>query len=196
DDYGTWLRAGKALHREFDGSAIGLKIWHQWSSRSAKYDEAQVNRIWRNFCAYLDNKLEVATPDPSGRFGNTVPVDVLPGYESLFLELRGALDQAQKGKGAERHNVSGQLPFDKQRMQQISRMIESPDGMVYQVCKKVVEGVNLPTLERQVKELHGAIVYLAGIAIFLRTKAADQVADEFHRDRDFRKFHTGGACGE
>ena len=94
--------------------------------------------------------------------------EVYEGYQSLYAVLCEALDQAQKGKGAERHNLGGDLPFERQRMQQISEMIGSADGMIYQVCKKVTEGVKLPTLDRQVAELLGAINYLAGTIIFLR----------------------------
>lgn len=98
-------------------------------------------------------------------------VDVVDGYDSLFNVLTEALDQAQGGKGAERHNLGGGIPFERQRMQQISELIGSPDGMAYQVCKKVTEGVGLPTLDRQVAELLGAINYLAGMVIFLRRRA-------------------------
>jgi hypothetical protein len=98
----------------------------------------------------------------------TSHVEVKPEYLSLLGVLVEALNQAQVGKGAERHNLSGETPFERQRMQQISELIASKDGMVYQAIKKITEGVNLPTLDRQVAELLGAINYLAGIIIFLR----------------------------
>lgn len=101
----------------------------------------------------------------------TKTVNVNPGYEPLFGVLVEALEQAQSGKGAERHNLGGNIPFEDQRMQQISRLLNSPDGMAYQVCKKVTEGLGLPTLDRQVAELLGAIVYIAGIIVFLRDRA-------------------------
>lgn len=90
------------------------------------------------------------------------------GYERLAKVLQDAHDHAARGKGADRH--AKDLPFDKQRMQAISHLIDSPDGMAYQVCKKVVEGLGLPTLARQKAELWGAINYLAGIVIFLEDK--------------------------
>lgn len=99
-------------------------------------------------------------------------VDVRPGYDGLFNVLTEALDQAQAGKGDERHNPSGDIPFERQRMQTISELIGSPDGMAYQACKKVTEGVGLPTVDRQVFELLGAINYLAGMIIFLRHREA------------------------
>lgn len=104
---------------------------------------------------------------------NTRPLIVVPGYESLADVLGEALDQAQDGKGAERHNLGGDLPFEDQRMQRISQLIGSPHGMAFQVCKKVTEGLELPELDRQVRELLGAINYVAGIVIFLRAASDD-----------------------
>lgn len=93
-----------------------------------------------------------------------------PGYERLVAVLKAAHDQAAMGKGADRH--ANGLPFHKQRMQQISVLLDSPHGMAYQVAKKVAEGLDLPTHERQVAELYGAINYIAGIVIFLEDKLA------------------------
>lgn len=97
-------------------------------------------------------------------------VAVVPGYTGLLAVLVEALNQAQYGKGAERHNLTGKVPFERQRMQLISELIGSVDGMTYQACKKITEGVKLPTLERQVAELLGAIVYIAGMIVFLRNR--------------------------
>lgn len=99
-------------------------------------------------------------------------VAVAPGYTGLLAVLVEALNQAQYGKGAERHNFTGKVPFERQRMQLISELIGSVDGMTYQACKKITEGVKLPTLERQVAELLGAIVYIAGMIVFLRNRQA------------------------
>lgn len=92
-----------------------------------------------------------------------------PNYESLAAVLRAAYDQAATGKGAERHGNG--LAFEDQPMQQISWLLGSADGMAFQVCKKVAEGLKLPTLERQEREILGAINYLAGIVIFLRARS-------------------------
>lgn len=103
-------------------------------------------------------------------------VKVRKGYSGLLNILVEALNQAQKGKGAERHNLGGDLPFEKQRMQSISELVGSVDGMSYQACKKITEGVNLPTLDRQVAELLGAINYIAGMIVFLRNRNPDYKA--------------------
>jgi len=108
-------------------------------------------------------------------------VAVVPGYRSLLGVLIEALNQAQYGKGAERHNLGGDLPFERQRMQQISELIGSVDGMSYQACKKITEGVKLPTLDRQVAELLGAINYIAGMIIFLRKRDAEEKTNGFYR---------------
>lgn len=88
------------------------------------------------------------------------------GYESLHDILLEAYDQAARGKGAERH--AGGQPFDKQPMQTISELFQTPDGMAFQAVKKLREGLQLPTQDRKERELLGAINYIAGIIIYLR----------------------------
>lgn len=95
-------------------------------------------------------------------------VPVHPNYQRLRGVLAQALHQAQSGKGAERH--ANGLPFEKQRMQIISHLLNSERGMAFQACKKVAEGIDLPTHEARVKELLGAINYIAGIVIFLEDR--------------------------
>ena len=105
----------------------------------------------------------------------------VPGYETLHEVLMQAYSQAARGKGAIRHNISRTTPYERQRMQLISELIDSPKGMEYQACKKITEGMNLPTHTAQVNELLGAINYLAGIIIFLRKQQA--MSDSFgHSD--------------
>ena len=90
-------------------------------------------------------------------------------YYALAAVLGDALEQASKGKGKERHAPNGER-FEEQRMLAISRLLNSERGMAFQVCKKVTEGIDLPTTERKVAELLGAINYIAGMVIFLREK--------------------------
>lgn len=108
-------------------------------------------------------------------------VKVRVGYAGLLAVLVEALNQAQYGKGSERHNLTGKVPFERQRMQLISELIGSVDGMTYQACKKITEGVKLPTLERQVAELLGAIVYIAGMIVFLRKREAEEKTNGSYR---------------
>jgi hypothetical protein len=49
DEYGDWLRAGMALHHEFDGAAGALELWDEWSQRSGKYVTNECARKWDTF---------------------------------------------------------------------------------------------------------------------------------------------------
>lgn len=91
---------------------------------------------------------------------------VEPGYEWLATVLQAALDQAQYGKGKERH--ANDRPFHEQRMQTLSDALNSAKGMAFQACKKITEGVDHPTYEQQERELLGAIVYISGMIIWLK----------------------------
>lgn len=91
-----------------------------------------------------------------------------PGYTCLVEIFRDAHNHAARGKGLERH--ANDLPFEDQRMLAISRSLDSPNGMAYQVMKKITEGLALPEYYRTRSELLGALNYLAGIVIFLDEK--------------------------
>jgi hypothetical protein len=92
----------------------------------------------------------------------------LPGYESLFDVLSRALEQAQAGKGAQRH-AQGK-PFDAQPMQTVIDLY-GVGFALGQAAKKAQESMRLPTTERQVAELLGAINYLAGAVIAIERNA-------------------------
>lgn len=149
--------------------------------------------------------IDLARPRAGGRHHM---VRVNQGYDVLASILVEALNQAQQGKGHERHNMGSAIPFERQRMQTVSELIGSVHGMTYQVCKKVTEGVNLPTLDRQVAEMLGAINYLAGMIIFLRkqhslkaTSGPDHedgpasegfAADTPYNDQGLVRWHSNG----
>lgn len=90
------------------------------------------------------------------------------GYEKLAAVYQDAHDQAAHGKGKERH--ANNLPFHRQRMISISQTIGSEYGMVYQVTKKMTEGLQFTDHGKREAELLGAINYLAGIVIYHREK--------------------------
>ena len=84
-------------------------------------------------------------------------VFVKPGYSDLFYVLRDALDQAQDGKGSERHG-NGQ-PFMEQPALTITRAV----GLGFplgQAMKKIQESQRMDT-DAAKRELLGAINYLA-----------------------------------
>ena len=87
---------------------------------------------------------------------------VEPGYAPLFNTLKAALDQAQYGKGKERH--ANDRAFVDQPILTLTRLY----GLGYpmgQAAKKSEEALRLPTVQAQA-ELLGAINYLA--AAYLR----------------------------
>jgi hypothetical protein len=91
------------------------------------------------------------------------PATVVDGYEPLAMVLRAALDQAQHGKGKDRH-ANGK-PFDRQPILEIGRMV----GQGYplgQAMKKAQESMRLPP-DRAKAELLGAINYLAAAYLLL-----------------------------
>lgn len=88
-------------------------------------------------------------------------------YKSLGDVLWRAFDQAAYGKGAQRHGQ--ELPFDSQPMLTISRMIGANTGLVYQAMKKAQESTRMEK-DAAVRELLGAINYLAGAIIILEER--------------------------
>lgn len=100
--------------------------------------------------------------------GITLARSVEQGYEPLAEVLQLALDQAQSGKGKERH-ANGR-PFDRQPIMEIGRMV----GLGYptgQAKKKIQEAVgmsNRDEADRAVNELLGAIIYSAAAILLIR----------------------------
>lgn len=94
------------------------------------------------------------------------------GYEQLETILGEALEQAAAGKGKERH-ATGQA-FEDQPMQLISKLLGDNHGLAFQAIKKVQESLRLPD-DRAIRELLGAINYIAGMVIFLREAAKNEV---------------------
>jgi len=93
-------------------------------------------------------------------------VAVATGYKELADVLDDALEQAQGGKGAERHAEEGQ-PFVEQLICTLTRSEGTgfPRG---QAIKKIDETKRLETVEAKVRELLGAINYIAADVIVLR----------------------------
>lgn len=90
-------------------------------------------------------------------------MSVEPGYECLAAVLQEALDQAQHGKGKERH--ANDKPYDQQPVMEETRNF-GPRGLFFQARKKTLEASRLPTKAAKKRELLGAINYLATLIIF------------------------------
>lgn len=93
---------------------------------------------------------------------NTEPIMSAPGYEKLADVLQRAYGQAAHGKGKERHQVAGE-PFEEQVMQDMARRF-GVGSLLGQAFKKSEESQRLAH-DASVRELLGAIVYLAGAVI-------------------------------
>lgn len=85
------------------------------------------------------------------------------GYAELATVLDAALEQAQGGKGKERHAGAGQA-FEDQQIVQLGEWLNSTAFAVGQACKKSIESSRLPA-DRAKAELLGAINYLAAAYI-------------------------------
>lgn len=91
-------------------------------------------------------------------------IHIEPGYQLLAATLVKALEQAQTGKGKERH-ANGRS-FARQPIMEIGRMV-GPGYQIGQAMKKGQEAMRLPTAERQIAELLGAINYLAAAVLLI-----------------------------
>jgi len=92
------------------------------------------------------------------------------GYEMLAAVLQDALDQAQHGKGKERHAEGGK-PFHAQDICQEARDL----GLAYpigQARKKAKEALRLPP-GKAIEDLLGAINYLAAAVIVVHERESD-----------------------
>lgn len=91
------------------------------------------------------------------------------GYDSLRAIYAMALEQAQGGKGKERH--ANGLPFDQQPICQGGRRF-GPGCLIYQAWKKAHETPALLKMgngkERAIRELLGVINYAAAAVIVLQ----------------------------
>ena len=107
-----------------------------------------------------------AAPDSSwADAANWHNVNVKDGYYPLFAVLNDALNQAQVGKGHERHASSDDQPFTDQPVLSITRAV----GLGFplgQAMKKIQECQRMDT-DAAKRELLGAINYLAAAVLFL-----------------------------
>lgn len=94
----------------------------------------------------------------------------VPGYEQLSQVLTDAYRQAAIGKGAERH--ADDKPFHLQPMQEIANR-RGIGFILGQADKKTQEAEGMlkrGDVAAWEREIHGAIVYLAGAIINVRNK--------------------------
>lgn len=107
------------------------------------------------------------------------------GYERLADVLERAFDQAATGKGAERH--ADDKPFHQQPMQTIGDR-RGVGFILGQADKKSEEAqgmANRGQVDAAVRELLGAINYLAGAVIWLERHRQPVAGNDNEQPRDF-----------
>jgi hypothetical protein len=115
----------------------------------------------------VNNADPVPTPIPEQCY---LKVDN-PSYSSLKRVLDMAYDQASSGKGKERH--ANNDTFESQPICQIPRYQGSIDFVTGQAIKKCLEVTKLPTVDAKIRELLGAINYIAAGIIVLQEGSND-----------------------
>ncbi len=105
-----------------------------------------------------------------------------------YAELKRVFDQAftgqTEGKAKARHNKTGVLPFEQQRIMSISETQNSPYGLTYQVTKKMLEALDMDEVEKTLHELQGVMVYVGALILYverqeLRRKTATMRPSDF-----------------
>lgn len=116
-----------------------------------------------NTMPYVNELPQPSAKNTKARQNTERGVAVVPGYEELLNVLVRALDQAQFGKGNERHADGN--PFTEQPMQQLIALYGQGFALG-QAGKKMQESQRMERVAA-VRELLGAIVYIAGSIIAL-----------------------------
>lgn len=150
------------------GFAAWLTTRDEVTKMSARHDSGVIADLVKEFCSAQGlEDISAAWPD------NLEPMEEAghkgDGYDSLRAIYAQALEQAQGGKGLERH--ANGLPFDQQPICQGGRRF-GVGCLVYQAWKKSHETPALLTMdngkERAVRELLGVINYAAAAIIVLQ----------------------------
>lgn len=105
----------------------------------------------------------------------------VPGYEELKDVLERAYDQAARGKGHVRHAAS--KPFIKQPILELQRLYGV--GFAFGQAAKKIEETQRLEHDAAIKEILGAINYLAAAVIYLEDKPAqpvEEITDEDYKN--------------
>jgi len=120
-------------------------------------------------------------------------LQVVPGYEPLAEVLRLALEQAQGGKGKERHAT--EQPFVEQPSMADARLL-GVAGPVFQARKKLLEASRCCEVapERAIPDLLGAMVYAAMAVLVIEGRAAGKDAAQGPWDNKDWKLALGAVA--
>jgi hypothetical protein len=108
-------------------------------------------------------------------------MNILPGYERLAEVLQNALDQAQSGKGKERH-ACGEL-FEQQEICQNTRAVGFgyPLGQARKKAKEAKRLLETRGKDAAIAECLGAINYLAAAVIVMDESEGLKLGDHSER---------------
>lgn len=89
-----WIRAGMALHFEFDGSAEGFTIWDRWSRQSSKYDAHAIKRDWRSFrdkpqSVTMGTLIDAGREGREARLNREIDAEIMDLGEEDFADVLG-----------------------------------------------------------------------------------------------------------
>lgn len=111
----------------------------------------------------------------------------VPGYEILADVLQDALDQAQAGKGKDRH-AKDHEPFDEQQIMEIARRQGNVSGQGFQAHKKLYEAEGMFSRGEYARARHeilGAIVYASAMVLIIDENATKERAVRNDMDQVF-----------
>lgn len=91
DAYEDWVHVGMALHHATDGN--GVDLWRDWSAKSAKYDESQIDHRWHGF-GKSNNPITVGTLIKLAKDNGWIEPVTMDGSEP---ELQGWFARAVTG---------------------------------------------------------------------------------------------------
>lgn len=141
----------------------GAMVAEPWTIEGAlrRCAEAKAEKAEFELSRLKEDKVEIADLHPDY---------VEPGYEALASVLQRALDQAQTGKGKDRHAT--EQPFIDQRMMSIGRKVGAgfPIGQALKKTEEAVGMLDRVEEDKAVSEILGAINYLAAAVLLIREK--------------------------
>ena len=116
---------------------------------------------------------------------------VEPGYESLADAMQEALDQAQLGKGQERH--ANERPFEDQTLMNNTRAVGTgyPCGQAMKKAEELHSMVQRGEYAQAIEEAHGAAVYLLTAALWI-----EECAEEEQEEQEEKSFRKCSNCGD
>lgn len=98
-------------------------------------------------------------------------------FKKLREVLDMAYDQSANGKGKERHNPSGQVPFEKQPIMETTRAhgLGHSTGQAEKKLREAHTLIDLIGYDAAIKEILGAIVYSCAAVIYLQEQKEKQI---------------------